>query len=64
MSQVPGLGHVTSYRHSTLFHWVWVEFIWTGVSTCWLTFEIVCRLCERAVTLRLRARQAKLFFKR
>jgi hypothetical protein len=20
MSQVPGLGHVTSYRHSTLFH--------------------------------------------
>ncbi len=25
MSQVPGLGHVTSYRHSTLFHYIYTH---------------------------------------
>jgi hypothetical protein len=38
MSQVPGLGHVTSYLHSTLFHSPLVGVDKETLATCTLSF--------------------------
>ena len=38
MSQVPGLGHVTSYLHSTLFHSPLVGVDKETLTTCTLSF--------------------------
>ena len=39
MSQVPGLGHVTSYFHSTLFHSPLVGVDKETLATCTLSFS-------------------------
>ena len=49
MSQVPGLGHVTSYRHSTLFHSPLVGVDKETVATS--TFMKISCLCDLATLM-------------